>query len=68
MLGKIVAYSAATNTAPGRLNTVKDAVEAKDWDTLLHLSSQPGGFQEARTVAWYAKLVYPVKMAHSFHV
>ncbi|KAG9095783.1 hypothetical protein FS749_009779 [Ceratobasidium sp. UAMH 11750] len=35
-----------------RNKAVKDAVEAKDWDTLLHLSSQPGGFQEARTVAW----------------
>ncbi|KAG9119378.1 hypothetical protein FRC07_005610 [Ceratobasidium sp. 392] len=35
-----------------RSKAVKDAVEAKDWDTLAHLSSQPGGFQEARTVAW----------------
>ncbi|KAG8744871.1 hypothetical protein FRC10_009241 [Ceratobasidium sp. 414] len=35
-----------------RNKAVKDAVKAKDWDTLLHLSSQPGGFQEARTVAW----------------
>ncbi|KAG8688412.1 hypothetical protein FRC08_011448 [Ceratobasidium sp. 394] len=35
-----------------RNKAVKDAVEAKDWDTLLHLSSQPGGFQEARAVAW----------------
>ncbi|KAG9086468.1 hypothetical protein FRC06_003071 [Ceratobasidium sp. 370] len=35
-----------------RNEAVRDAVEAKDWDSLLYLSSQPGGFQEARTVAW----------------
>ncbi|KAG8698179.1 hypothetical protein FRC09_007390, partial [Ceratobasidium sp. 395] len=49
--------SAAPTVAPlsqraARNKAVRDAVENKDWDTLAHLSSQPGGFQEARTIAW----------------
>ncbi|KAG8752447.1 hypothetical protein FRC12_011952 [Ceratobasidium sp. 428] len=49
--------SAAPTVAPlsqraARNKAVIDAVENKDWDTLAYLSSQPGGFQEARTIAW----------------
>ncbi|QRW05430.1 Rab-GTPase-TBC domain protein [Ceratobasidium sp. AG-Ba] len=35
-----------------RNKAVRDAVEARDWGKLASISSQPGGFQGARTVAW----------------
>lgn len=35
-----------------RDQAVRDAVKDKDWDSLTELSSLPGGFQDARSVAW----------------
>lgn len=39
-------------TRTARDKAVRDAVARKDWDLLVELSAQPGGFQEARSVAW----------------
>ncbi|KAF8609646.1 hypothetical protein BDV93DRAFT_150499 [Ceratobasidium sp. AG-I] len=35
-----------------RDQAVRDAVREEDWDSLTKLSSLPGGFQDARSVAW----------------
>lgn len=40
-----------------RVRAIRDAVRDKDWDSLTEISSQPGGFQDARSVAWYALFI-----------
>ncbi|KDN50220.1 hypothetical protein RSAG8_01556, partial [Rhizoctonia solani AG-8 WAC10335] len=39
-------------TRATRNRAVREAVEKKDWYFLRDLSNQPGGFQDARSVAW----------------
>jgi hypothetical protein len=52
-------------TRATRDRAVRVAVERRDWDVLAELSSQPGGFQEARSVAWYASLPSLAISTHS---
>lgn len=53
-----IVNSVEPTTRAMRDNAVRDAVERGDWAKLSELSSQPGGFQSARSVAWYAPFRY----------
>ncbi|CEL57684.1 GTPase-activating protein gyp10 OS=Schizosaccharomyces pombe (strain 972 / ATCC 24843) GN=gyp10 PE=4 SV=1 [Rhizoctonia solani AG-1 IB] len=39
-------------TRAARDEAIREAVEKRDWYSLRELSNQPGGFQNARSVAW----------------